>query len=172
MATVKVSPKFQVVIPKQIREQWKLKPGEELQMFLLDRHIHLRRPRSIKERRGMPKAGSGRTIIVTVTTASEPVVVYSSGWLAYFTNDAKADLFAPYLERRARSSASQRRNLRGSENSHPESRTKPWRTRFIPTHSEQRWSPSTKFLPPAAQSLACPIRLPWRMHQLCHRYTF
>jgi AbrB family looped-hinge helix DNA binding protein len=55
MATVKVSPKFQVVIPKEIREQLKLKPGEELQMFLLDRHIHLRRPKSIKELRGIAK---------------------------------------------------------------------------------------------------------------------
>jgi AbrB family looped-hinge helix DNA binding protein len=55
MATVKVSPKFQVVIPKEIREQLKLKPGEELQMFLLDRHIQLRRPKSIKELRGIAK---------------------------------------------------------------------------------------------------------------------
>jgi predicted nucleic acid-binding protein len=35
---------------------------------------------------------------VTATTGSEPVVVDSSGWLEYFTNDSKADLFAPYLE--------------------------------------------------------------------------
>ena len=35
---------------------------------------------------------------MTATTASEPVVVDSSGWLEYFTNDAKADSFAPYLE--------------------------------------------------------------------------
>ena len=55
MATVKVSPKFQVVIPKDIREQLELKPGEELQIFLLDRRIHLQRPRSIKELRGIAK---------------------------------------------------------------------------------------------------------------------
>jgi AbrB family looped-hinge helix DNA binding protein len=55
MAMVKVSPKFQVVIPKEIREQLELKPGEELQMFLLDRHIHLHRLRSIKELRGIAK---------------------------------------------------------------------------------------------------------------------
>ena len=33
-----------------------------------------------------------------VTTASEPVVIDSSGWLEYITGDVKADLFAPYFE--------------------------------------------------------------------------
>jgi AbrB family looped-hinge helix DNA binding protein len=55
MSTVKVSPKFQVVIPKEIREKLALKPGEELQIYLLDRSIHLHRPRSIKELRGIAK---------------------------------------------------------------------------------------------------------------------
>lgn len=55
MDTVKVSPKFQVVIPKKIREQLELKPGEELQIYLLDRSIRLHRPRSIKELRGIAK---------------------------------------------------------------------------------------------------------------------
>ena len=55
MDTVKVSPKFQVVIPKKIREQLELKPGEELQIYLLDRSIRIHRPRSIKELRGIAK---------------------------------------------------------------------------------------------------------------------
>ena len=55
MDTVKVSPKFQVVIPKQIREQLKLRPGEELQMYVLDAAIHLHRPRSIQDLRGIAK---------------------------------------------------------------------------------------------------------------------
>jgi len=55
MDTVKVSPKFQVVIPKKIREKLELKPGEELQIYLLDRSIRLHRPRSIKELRGIAK---------------------------------------------------------------------------------------------------------------------
>ena len=55
MDTVKVSPKFQVVIPKKIREQLELKPGEALQIYLLDRSIRLHRPRSIKELRGIAK---------------------------------------------------------------------------------------------------------------------
>jgi AbrB family looped-hinge helix DNA binding protein len=55
METVKVSPKFQVVIPKKIREQLELQPGEELQIYLLDRSIRIHRPRSIKELRGIAK---------------------------------------------------------------------------------------------------------------------
>lgn len=53
MDTVKVSPKFQVVIPKKIRQQLELKPGEELQIYLLDRSIRIHRPRNIKELRGI-----------------------------------------------------------------------------------------------------------------------
>jgi AbrB family looped-hinge helix DNA binding protein len=55
MDTVKVSPKFQVVIPKEIREQLKLRPGEELQMYVLDAAIHIHRPRSIQDLRGIAK---------------------------------------------------------------------------------------------------------------------
>ena len=55
MHTVKVSPKFQVVIPKDIREQLDLKPGEELQIFILDKSIRIHRPRSIKDLRGIAK---------------------------------------------------------------------------------------------------------------------
>jgi AbrB family looped-hinge helix DNA binding protein len=52
---VKVSPKFQVVIPKKIREQLQLKPGVELHVYVLDGIIRLSPPRSIKELRGIAK---------------------------------------------------------------------------------------------------------------------
>lgn len=55
MNTVRVSPKFQVVIPKKVRQALDLKPGEELQIYILDRSIRLHRPRSIKELRGIAK---------------------------------------------------------------------------------------------------------------------
>ena len=55
MDTVKVSPKFQVVIPKKVREELQLKPGQELQIYILDETIRLHRPRSIKELRGIAK---------------------------------------------------------------------------------------------------------------------
>lgn len=55
METVKVSPKFQVVIPKRVREELKLEPGGILQVYVLDGTIHLHPPRSMKELRGAAK---------------------------------------------------------------------------------------------------------------------
>ena len=55
MQSVKVSPKFQVVIPKKLREELQLKPGQELQVYVLDGVIRMHRPRSIKELRGIAK---------------------------------------------------------------------------------------------------------------------
>lgn len=55
MDIVKVSPKFQVVIPKRVREELKLKAGEDLHVYLLDGAIRMDRPRSIKELRGLAK---------------------------------------------------------------------------------------------------------------------
>ncbi len=55
MQAVKVSPKFQVVIPKELREKLRLKPGQKLLIYELDGTIRLEPPRSIKELRGMAK---------------------------------------------------------------------------------------------------------------------
>jgi AbrB family looped-hinge helix DNA binding protein len=55
METVKVSPKFQVVIPKKLREELELKPGEELQIYLLEKSLRLQRPPRIKDLRGIAK---------------------------------------------------------------------------------------------------------------------
>jgi AbrB family looped-hinge helix DNA binding protein len=53
MSTVTVSPKFQVVLPKQIRDELQLEPGQKLQVFIVDGEIRLQRPRSIKALRGL-----------------------------------------------------------------------------------------------------------------------
>jgi AbrB family looped-hinge helix DNA binding protein len=55
MNVVKVSPKFQVVIPKEIREQLGLKPGQELSIYVVDGSIRLRAPGSLKSLRGIAK---------------------------------------------------------------------------------------------------------------------
>jgi AbrB family looped-hinge helix DNA binding protein len=54
-ARVKVSPKFQVVIPKALREELKIEPGQELLIFALDGAIRLVPRRSVKELRGIAK---------------------------------------------------------------------------------------------------------------------
>ncbi|HEY4951397.1 MAG TPA: AbrB/MazE/SpoVT family DNA-binding domain-containing protein [Candidatus Acidoferrales bacterium] len=54
-AKVKVSPKFQIVIPKAIREEMGLQPGQELLLYLHDGALRLNPPRSIRELRGIAK---------------------------------------------------------------------------------------------------------------------
>ncbi len=55
MTTVTVSPKFQVVIPKELREKLKLKPGQKLFIYEQDGILRLGVPRPITELRGMAK---------------------------------------------------------------------------------------------------------------------
>jgi AbrB family looped-hinge helix DNA binding protein len=53
--TVTVSPKFQVVIPKEIRESLKLAPGQKIQALLYENRIELIPVRPIKKMRGFLK---------------------------------------------------------------------------------------------------------------------
>lgn len=55
METVTVSPDFQVVIPKLIREQLGLTPGQKVQAIVYGDRIELIPVRSIKEMRGFLK---------------------------------------------------------------------------------------------------------------------
>jgi len=55
MQTVTVSPKFQVVIPKEIRESLKLSPGQKVQALLYENRIELIPVRPIKKMRGFLK---------------------------------------------------------------------------------------------------------------------
>ena len=55
MEVVKVSPKFQIVIPKKIRESLGIQPGQELHIYAIDDTIRAARPRSIKHLRGIAK---------------------------------------------------------------------------------------------------------------------
>jgi AbrB family looped-hinge helix DNA binding protein len=52
MNTVTLSPKFQVVIPQQIRESLQLKAGQKMQMINLEGQIVIVPLRPIKEMRG------------------------------------------------------------------------------------------------------------------------
>ena len=55
MQTVTVSPKFQVVIPKEMRESLKLAPGQKVQALLYENRIELIPVRRIKKMRGFLK---------------------------------------------------------------------------------------------------------------------
>ena len=52
METVTISPKFQVVIPKAIREQLKLAPGQKVQAILYEGRIELIPLRPPRQMRG------------------------------------------------------------------------------------------------------------------------
>jgi len=52
METVRLSPKFQVVIPKPIREKLNLSPGQRIQAVVYDDRIELIPLRPIREMRG------------------------------------------------------------------------------------------------------------------------
>jgi AbrB family looped-hinge helix DNA binding protein len=55
MTTVTLSPKYQVVIPKEIRQKLKLKPEQKLQIIELGDRIELILLKNIKEARGFLK---------------------------------------------------------------------------------------------------------------------
>lgn len=55
METVTISPKFQVVIPKSIRERLKLRSGQKVQAILYDDRIELVPVRPARAMRGFLK---------------------------------------------------------------------------------------------------------------------
>jgi AbrB family looped-hinge helix DNA binding protein len=55
METVMVSPKFQVVIPRAIRESLGLRPGQKVQVILYQNRIELIPVKPIKKMRGFLK---------------------------------------------------------------------------------------------------------------------
>lgn len=55
MQTVTVSPKFQVVIPKEIREAMRLRPGQRLKVIEYEGRIELIPDRDISELKGFLK---------------------------------------------------------------------------------------------------------------------
>jgi AbrB family looped-hinge helix DNA binding protein len=55
MATVTISPKYQVVIPKDIRERLHLTPGQKVQTIVFEDRIELIPVQPIKKMRGFVK---------------------------------------------------------------------------------------------------------------------
>ncbi|MBI4596654.1 MAG: AbrB/MazE/SpoVT family DNA-binding domain-containing protein [Candidatus Tectomicrobia bacterium] len=55
MEAVTISPKFQVVIPKKLREALKLSPGQKVQMVVYGSRIEMIPLRNISEMKGFLK---------------------------------------------------------------------------------------------------------------------
>ncbi len=55
MNTVKISSKYQVVIPKEIRKKLDLRPGQELQIFEFGNRIEVLPLKKVKDSRGFLK---------------------------------------------------------------------------------------------------------------------
>ena len=58
MDTVKISSKFQMVIPRAIREKWNIKPGQKVRLIVYGNHLEVVPVRDIKEARGFLKGMS------------------------------------------------------------------------------------------------------------------
>ncbi len=55
MATVKISSKYQIVIPKEIRERLGLKPGQKVHVLMFKGRATIVPVRPLEELRGMAK---------------------------------------------------------------------------------------------------------------------
>jgi len=55
MSSVIISPKYQIVIPRKIRDSMQLKPGQKVQVILYGNRIELIPERKISEMRGFLK---------------------------------------------------------------------------------------------------------------------
>ncbi len=55
MSSVKISPKYQIVIPRKVRDSLQLKPGQKVQVIPYGNRIELIPERSISEMRGFLK---------------------------------------------------------------------------------------------------------------------
>ncbi|MCX6055246.1 MAG: AbrB/MazE/SpoVT family DNA-binding domain-containing protein [Chloroflexi bacterium] len=58
MDTVTISSKFQMVIPRAIREKWNIKPGQKVRLIVFGNHLEVVPVREIREARGFLKGMS------------------------------------------------------------------------------------------------------------------
>ena len=58
MDTVTISPKYQVVIPRAIREKWNVKPGQKVRFVIYGNRLEIVPVRDLKSARGFLKGMS------------------------------------------------------------------------------------------------------------------
>lgn len=95
MDTVTISPKFQVVIPKDIRTRLKLRAGQKVHAMVYEGRIELVPVRPARQLKRLPP----RDRHDGVARARPDVnVVDSSGWLEYFADGPNAAFFTAAIE--------------------------------------------------------------------------
>ena len=55
MDTVTISANYRIVIPREIREKWKVKPGQKVRLIIIGSCLEVVPVRDIKEARGFLK---------------------------------------------------------------------------------------------------------------------
>lgn len=58
MDTVTISSKYQMIIPRAIREKWNIKPGQKVRLIVYGNRLEVVPVRNIKEARGFLKGMS------------------------------------------------------------------------------------------------------------------
>ena len=58
MDTVTISSKYQIVIPRAIREKWQVRPGQKVRLIIYGKRLEIVPVRDIKEARGFLKGMS------------------------------------------------------------------------------------------------------------------
>jgi AbrB family looped-hinge helix DNA binding protein len=58
MDTVTISSKYQMIIPRAIREKWNIKPGQKVRLIVYGDRLEVVKVRDIKEARGFLKGMS------------------------------------------------------------------------------------------------------------------
>jgi AbrB family looped-hinge helix DNA binding protein len=58
MDTVTISSKYQMIIPRAIREKWNIKPGQRVRLIVYGNRLEVVPVRNIKEARGFLKGMS------------------------------------------------------------------------------------------------------------------
>jgi AbrB family looped-hinge helix DNA binding protein len=55
MDTVTLSSKYQIVIPRSVREKWQVKPGQKVRLMIYGKRLEIVPVRDIQEARGFLK---------------------------------------------------------------------------------------------------------------------
>jgi hypothetical protein len=95
MQTVRVSPKFQVVIPKELSERLKLRPGRTWRSTKSRDRFASRFRTDQRVFAGWLAVSSGKKATAIVPKGSELFLVDSSGWIEFLEDGPLADRFAP-----------------------------------------------------------------------------